>query len=162
MNIPRSDTPLLIQGSSSFILLVQVIQPFTLFIETMTDEYCQYLSSGDLVAVSAPEGGDIRQAEILLELITRWHAPLMVLPAGHPGSSRLNMVISAGDRIHLSCSIQRGTHPEQTVLCSSEELGGMYLTGSEDGIQIDSLPESAALFQTQSDGTHVRFPDRSD
>lgn len=153
MNISRyqPDLPLLIQGSSSFLLIGQVTEPFTLFIETSVDEYCQYLSSGDLIVVSAPEGGDVRQAEILLELIIRWHSPLVVLPSGHPGSTRLNMVVSAGDRITMSCSIQRGTHPEQTVLCSSDELAGITLIGNEQGIEIVGLPDSAKIIRLQKD-----------
>jgi hypothetical protein len=77
--------------------------------------------------VSAPEGGDLGQAMILLELIREYHAPLVVLPKGHPGSARLKMVISAGDEIELNCSIQRGTHPKQHLLCGSEEMAGMVL-----------------------------------
>jgi hypothetical protein len=139
---PTQSFPLLIRGSSSFLLIAQVQDPFTLYIETSEDEYCQYLSSGDIIAVSAPEGGELRQAEILLELILRWHTPLVVLPRGHPGSDKLKMVVSAGDQIHMSCSIQRGTHPEQTVLCSAEEFAGMTISGTEQGIEITGMPES--------------------
>ena len=71
------------------------------------DEYCHYLEEGDLVVVSAPEGGEIGQAMILLELIRKYHAPLVVLPKGHPRSKRITMVVSAGEPIAIDCSIKR-------------------------------------------------------
>ncbi|MDD1723553.1 MAG: alpha/beta hydrolase [Methanospirillum sp.] len=145
MNIPLCDDHLCIRGRDSFLLVGKVLSPFTLFIETQTEEYCQFLDTGDLVAVSAPEGGDPRQAVILLELVRKFHAPLVVLPKDHPGSRRLRMVVSAGDNIELNCSIQRGTHPEQHLLCGSEEMAGMILKTSPDGIEITGMPDSMII-----------------
>ena len=146
MIISLLNADLLIRSSQSFLLIGIVREPFTLFIESSADEYCQYLKKGDLIAISAPEGGEIRQALILLELIRTWHSPLIVLPPNHPGSKRLKMVVSAGDMISLNCSIQRGTHPEQTVICSSEELAGTCLTSVPEGIELKFLPTEAKLF----------------
>ena len=153
MNIPLPDTDLLIEVPDSFLLIGVVRDPFTLFIETTADEYCQYLIAGDLIAVSAPEGGDIRQAILLLELVRRWHAPLVVLPGNHPGSGRLQMVVSAGNSISLNCSIERGTHPEQTVICSSDTLAGMSLEAAAGGVEIYMLPAIAKLSRIYPDGT---------
>jgi len=152
MIVPVTGAGLLIQAPTSFLLTGIVQEPFILFIETSTDEYCQYLKKGDLVTISAPEGGELRQAMILLELVITWHTPLLVLPSGHPGSSRLLMVVSAGDQIIMSCSIERGTHPEQTVICSSEELAGMELRSHPDGIEIRRLPPETKLWQVFPDG----------
>lgn len=127
---------LCIQSRRSFLLIGRVLSPFHLFIETTGDEHCQYLETGDLVVVSAPEGGEFGQAVILLELIREYHAPLVVLPKGHPGSKRLTMVVSAGDHIEINCSIQRGTHPEQHLLCGSEDMAGLVLKRSEKGVEI--------------------------
>ncbi len=127
---------LCIRCGQSFLLIGRVLSPFHLFIETSGDEHCQYLEEGDLVVVSAPEGGAVGQAIILLELIREYHAPLVVLPKGHPGSKRLTMVVSAGDQIELNCSIQRGTHPEQHLLCGSEDMAGLVLKRSEKGVEI--------------------------
>jgi hypothetical protein len=136
MTWPVGDDYLCIQGSRSFLLVGRVLSPFHLFIETSSRENSQYLEAGDLVAVSAPEGGETGQAMILLELVREYHAPLVVLPKDHPGSKRLKMVVSAGDRIELNCSIQRGTHPEQHLLCGSEEMAGLVLKKVDDGVEI--------------------------
>jgi len=151
ISLPEED--LLIRAPGSFLLIGPVREPFTLFIETQTDEYCQYLSIGDIIVVSAPEGGDVRQAGLLLELVRRWHVPLVVLPKGHPGSGRLRMMVSAGDQISLNCSIQRGTHPEQTVICSSEELSGVSLRGGDGEAEICMLPPCAELWLINPDGS---------
>lgn len=146
------DSDLLIEVPDSFILIGIVREPFTLFIETTTHEYCQHLIQGDLIAVSAPEGGDLRHAILLLELVRRWHAPLVVLPANHPGSGRLQMVVSAGNSISLNCMIERGTHPEQTIICSSDKLAGMSLEATAGGVEIHMLPACAELFRVYPDG----------
>ncbi len=156
MIIPLAGLDLLIRSSPSFLLCGIVQEPFILFIETTTDEYSQYLIPGDIIAISAPEGGMIRQARILLELIRTWHMPLVVLPAGHPGCSRLNMVVSAGDMVTLNCSVQRGTHPEQTVICSSKELSGISIKkASRDTVLVQDLPENAELLFLPSDGSYT-------
>ncbi|HOW05065.1 alpha/beta hydrolase [Methanospirillum hungatei] len=136
MNVHLQEGYLCIRASQSFLLIGRVLSPFHLFIETFGDEYCQYLEEGDLVVVSSPEGGDIGQAMILLELIRKYHAPLVVFPKGHPGSTRLTMVVSAGDHIEINCSIQRGTHPEQHLLCGSEDMAGIVLKRSDMGVEI--------------------------
>ena len=138
---PLQDGYLLIKGNSSFILIGKVQSPFTLFIETFEREVSQYLITGEMVAVSAPEGGDINQAKILLELVRTYHAPLVVLPRGHPGSRRLTMVVSAGDSIEINCGIQRGTHPEQHLLCGSDEMAGLKLRSCDEGVQIENIPD---------------------
>jgi len=164
MIVPVSGTTILVQASRSFLLIGIVQKPFTLFIETTADEYCQYLKCGDLVVISAPEGGELRQAQILLELVLTWHVPLLVLPSGHPGSCRLNMVVSAGDQIVMSCHIERGTHPEQTVICSSQELAGMELRSHPEGIEILGLVSGTQLFIVNSDGNQTlieNFPYRT-
>ena len=130
------DGYLCIQSRKSFLLIGRVLSSFHVFIETNREEYSQYLEEGDLVVVSAPEGGELGQAIILLELIREYQAPLIVLPKDHPGSKRLKMVVSAGDHIELNCSIQRGTHPEQHLLCGSEEMAGLVLKRVKGGVEI--------------------------
>jgi len=145
MYLSFTDEYLSIRNDDSFILIGRVLTDFTLFIETNTHEYCQYLESGDLVVVSAPEGGRIEQAIILLELIREFHAPLVVLPKDHPASQRLTMVISAGDSIELNCSIQRGTHPEQHLLCGSESMAGLIIKKISDGIELSGMNEAFVI-----------------
>ncbi|MDV4342038.1 alpha/beta hydrolase [Methanoculleus sp. YWC-01] len=138
--IPLGDEPLLIQGERSFLLVAKASCRFTLCIETPDDEYCQGVDPDDLVAVSMPEGGPIEQARMMLELVRRYHIPLVVLPKDHPGSKRLSMVVSVAPEILFACDIRRGTHPEQHLLCSSAEFSGLSLAGVPGGITMKNLP----------------------
>lgn len=142
-HLPDTTTLLLIQGSSSFLLAGKAGSRFPLCIEYFSGEICTTLEKDDIIAVSAPEGGALEPAVMLLELVRLHHMPLLVLPSGHPGSKRLKYVVSAGPEISLGCGIQRGTHPEQHILCSSEELAGLKLRGTADGITTGPLPVPA-------------------
>jgi hypothetical protein len=134
------DELLLIRGQQSFLLVALVRESFGLCIETSRDEYCQGVEAGDLVVVSAPEGGAIEPALMLIDLVRTFHVPLLVLPKNHPGSRRISYVVSVGPEIFTSCSIQRGTHPDQHLICSSDELSGITMKRSEQGISISPLP----------------------
>jgi len=140
MRYPLGDRILLVRGDRSFLLAGRALSDFTLFIETFEDESREPVSADDLVVVSAPEGGDTEPARMLLELVRRYHLPLLVLPKGHPGSGRLSLVVSVSRTLHLSCDIQRGTHPEQHLLCSSGELAGIILRGTGDGLELEGVP----------------------
>src|SRR5512137_203690 len=132
---------LLVKGKQSFLLVALVKSSFGLCIETAHDEYVQGVEAGDLVVVSAPEGGPIEPALMLMDLVRTFHVPLLVLPKDHPGSRRISYVVSVGPEILTSCSIQRGTHPEQHLICSSDELTSITLKRSGDGLEISSLPD---------------------
>ncbi|HNX17955.1 MAG TPA: alpha/beta hydrolase [Methanoregula sp.] len=140
MNVPVGSEVLHIKGHHSFLLVGSVLKDFPLCIETQSEEYVQGVHAGDLVVVSAPEGGPVEPALMLLELVRTYHLPLMVLPKNHPGSKRVPYVVSAGPRIQTNCSIIRGTHPEQHLICASDELGGVTLRGTDGGVVIDGLP----------------------
>ena len=129
MRYPLGDRILHIRGDHSFLLAGRALTGFPLYIETFEEEYQQAVSPDDLVAVSAPEVGDTEPARMLLELVRRYHMPLLVLPKNHPGSGRLPLVVSVAPSLHLSCDIRRGTHPEQHLLCSSGELAGIVGCG---------------------------------
>ncbi len=136
---------LLVEGRNSFLLVGRAEIPFTLYIETLDKEVSQSVASDDLVAVSSPEGGPFEPAVMLLELVRRYHTPLVVLPQDHPGSRRLSYVVSVAPSICTSCTIRRGTHPEQHLLCSSEELTGLILYGTGGGVEADQIPEGAVV-----------------
>jgi hypothetical protein len=135
-----NDELLLIRGKKSFLLIALVKNRFGLCIETSHDEYCQGVDSGDLIVVSAPEDGAVEPAMMLIDLVRTYHVPLLVLPKDHPGSRRISYVVSVGPEIFTSCSIQRGTHPEQHLICSSDELAGITLKRCEQGVNIGPLP----------------------
>ncbi|MEN6611048.1 MAG: alpha/beta hydrolase [Methanoregulaceae archaeon] len=138
---------LLLRGSHSFLLVGKVISGLGLCIEVPEGEYVQGLSPGDLVAASAPEGGPLEPARMLIDLVRVYRMPLIVLPKDHPGSRRLRIVISAGPVIELNCGIRRGTHPEQHLICSSDELAGIVLRGVPGGIEVSNIPD-AISFET--------------
>jgi len=131
---------ILLEGPESFVIAGQPSAGFPLCIEHPEGEYCQTIGQDDIVAVSAPEGGPLEPALMLLELVRTYHVPLIVLPRGHPGSRRLHYVVSAGSSIHLSCGIQRGTHPEQHLLCAGADLGGMVIDGRVNALHLDQVP----------------------
>lgn len=139
MNVPLGDGYLLMRGEHSFCVVGRALARFPLCIETSRDEVVQGVERGDLIAASAPEGGPIRPALMLIELVRTYRMPLVVLDRGHPGSPRLQIIVSAGSMIHLSCAIQRGTHPDQHLLCGSDELSGTDLSGTDQGVQISGL-----------------------
>ncbi len=138
--VPLGRELLLIKGERSFLLVGKAGSRFPLCIETPDDEYCLAVDPDDLVAVSMPEGGHLEQARMMLELVRRYHVPLVVLGKDHPGSKRLSMVVSVAPEILLACDIRRGTHPEQHLLCSSAEFSGLSLAGVPGGVTIKSLP----------------------
>jgi hypothetical protein len=138
-NLPKDGKFLLIRGKTSFVLVGKAGSPFSLCIETLNDELCQGLSENDIIAVSAPEGGPVEPAVMLLELVRLYRCPLTVLPKDHPGSGRLRYVVSAGESIRMSCEVRRGTHPEQDVLCAGQEFSGAGLYATTEGIEITGI-----------------------
>jgi len=143
MIYPITDEFLLIRGTHSFLLAARINACFALRIETANEEYCQTLEPHDLVAASAPEGGALEPALMLIEFVRKYRMPVTVLPRNHPGSGHFTYLISAGPEIHTSCSIRRGTHPEQHLICSSDELAGIFLKGTDCGVEISHLPKNA-------------------
>jgi hypothetical protein len=145
MKYPLEDGLLLIRGAYSFLLVGKAEEQFSLCIETSTEEFCQGVLRGDVIVVSAPEGGAIEPALMLMELVRTWHVPLLVLPRNHPGSRRISRVVSVAPEVHTSCSITRGTHPEQHLICSSDELAGMVLKGTDRGVEILHMHKEVAV-----------------
>ncbi|WP_241647976.1 alpha/beta hydrolase [Methanoculleus taiwanensis] len=140
MHVPLGEGLLLIRGEHSFLLIGKAGRRYALRFETFEKEYSETVEPDDLIVVSGPEGGSVEAAGMLLELVRGNHIPLVILPKGHPGSKRLKMVVSVAPEILLACDIQRGTHPEQHLLCSSGELAGMRISGAEGGVEIERMP----------------------
>jgi hypothetical protein len=145
MIVPLRDEFLLIPGTRSFLLAAKVNALFALRIETPDHEYCQTIDPSDIVVVSAPEGGAVEPAIMLAEFVRTYHMPLIVLPKDHPGSRRFSYLVSVGPSITTSCTIRRGTHPEQRLVCSSDEMAGATLRGCPEGVEITGLPASVSL-----------------
>jgi hypothetical protein len=145
MKYPLEDGFLLIRGDHSFLLIGTAKERFSLCIETSVEEFCQGVTPGDVIVVSAPDGGPVEPALMLMELVRTYHVPLLVLPRNHPGSRRISCVVSVAPEVRTSCSIIRGTHPEQHLVCSSDELSGLSIRGSPEGLDIAGLPAGASL-----------------
>ena len=145
MKYPLEDGLLLIRGNRSFLLIGKAKDRFSLCIETSTEEFCQGVMAGDVIVVSAPEGGAVEPALMLMDLVRTWHVPLLVLPRNHPGSRRVSRVVSVAPEVSTSCSILRGTHPEQHLVCSSDELAGISVRGESGGLEIGGLPAGITL-----------------
>lgn len=142
---PLDDGYLVFQGSSSFLVVARALRRLPLCIETVEGEVVQGLEPDDLIAASAPNGGPLAPALMLVELVRRYGLPLVVLPRDHPGSRRLKVVVSAGPTIRIACGIQRGTHPEQDLLCGAEEFTGLVLHGAAGGVDADGVPGAASI-----------------
>ncbi len=151
MKQPLAGELLLLEGESSFLLIGRAEKRFLLYIESCEHEYCEAVHPDDLIVVSAPEGGPIEPAAMLLTLIRRYQLPLVILPKEHPGSSRLKLVVAVGPEIQLSCGIRRGTHPEQHLLCASEELSGIRLRGEAGAAVLENLPPHIRIRQLDGD-----------
>jgi hypothetical protein len=145
MKVPLEDGLLLIRGDCSFLLVGKAKDRFSLCIETSTEELCQGVMPGDVIVVSAPEGGAVEPALMLMELVRTYHVPLLVLPRNHPGSRSVSRVVSVAPEVHTSCSIIRGTHPDQHLVCSSDELAGLSIRGDPGGLEITGMPDGIFL-----------------
>ncbi|HJJ98818.1 MAG TPA: alpha/beta hydrolase [Methanocorpusculum sp.] len=132
------DNPILIRGGSSFLLVARTQEKFPLIIETDTEELVQGIYPGDLILVSAPEGGGIAPAIYLLEMVQTHRIPVIALGKEHPASKRLSYVVSAAKWIKLRCDIRRGTHPEQHLLCTADEFTGMLLYTDGEELVIEN------------------------
>ncbi|HVP95633.1 alpha/beta hydrolase [Methanoregula sp.] len=136
MNDPARNDVLLVKGAHSFLLAAPVHGDFPLCIETGSEELIQGVHAGDVVVVSAPGAGPVEPALMLLELVRTYHLPLVALSRNHPGSKRIPYVVSIAPEIHTSCSIVRGTHPEQHLVCSSDELAGLTIRMADGSIEV--------------------------
>ncbi len=139
MKVLLSSGYLLVRGGASFFLVARSKETFALPIETTDAEVFQGVHKGDLIVVSAPEGGDPEQARMLCELVRTYRQPLVVLSKGHPGSARLRMVLSVAPVIMPRTDIERGTHPEQDVICSSGELSGLGMTAEGEHVRLSGF-----------------------
>lgn len=142
---PGIDDLVLIRGPSSFLLVGTVRDRFALPVNAVDDVYFEPVRPGDLVCVSAPEGGPLRAAAMLLLLVRDYHFPVFALSKGHPGSAWVPMVLSTAPSITLSCGIVRGTHPDQHLLCSSAELAGAVLRGGGGSVTVEGLPAGCTI-----------------
>lgn len=150
MIYPLADEFLLIRGEHSFLLACKANARFGLRIETMEKEYSQTVDPDDIVVVSAPGGGPLEPAIMLAEFVRTYRLPLIVMPKDHPGSHRFSYLVSVSPEIHTSCTIRRGTHPEQGVICSGDDLAGLVLRGLPGAVELSMLPGNSTCRHVKS------------
>ena len=129
-------------GSSGELGLSKTGRDKQIFIGTPEkEEIVLFLGKDDLIAVSTFNAGLKEEIGIksMIYLIKEFSSPIIVLPKDHPTSKRLKMVVACGDRIRLDCNVQAGTHPEQDILCTCEDLSGLNITAVPNGVEIEGL-----------------------
>ena len=139
VRIARDDVLFLI-GESGELGIVKAGEKKQIFIGLPDkEEVVVFLEPEDIIAVSAFENSKRAEKGIkcMLYLLRELNFPITVLPENHPTSSRLPMVVAAGDRIRLSCNIVPGTHPEQDILCACDDLSDTQITASKGGVEVD-------------------------
>lgn len=139
-----SDEILFLRGISGELGIVKAGSDLQIFIGTPEgEEIVQFLQKEDLIAVSAFFIGSDAEKGIkcMVHLLRELSAPIVVLPKNHPTSNRLKMVVSCGDFIKLDCNIQPGTHPEQDILCTCQDLSGVEIQALDGGVEINGNPD---------------------
>ncbi len=131
-----ADDLLLVHGADGLIGIVKSGCVRQLFIETVDEELVMTVDADDLFVASAFEDTPamVKASKCTLSLIRDATSPLVVLPANHPASSRLKVVASVGTRTAVRCDIQKGTHPEQDVLCGAPGFEGLEIVAAEGGV----------------------------
>ena len=112
------DELLMLRGKEGTLGMVKAGENTQYFIETEKEEILLALEPEDVLVASGfgTDEKTLNGIKCVLYMIREVGSPFIVLPKNHPASKRLKVVVSAGGRIRLSCSITPGTHPEQDIL----------------------------------------------
>lgn len=137
------DEMLLLKGMEGVLGIVKAGEHNKFFLETDKEEILLFLEPEDLLVASGFEKDEktMKGLKCVLYMIRELGSPFIVLPKKHPASRRLKIVVSAGDRTRISCSITPGTHPEQDILCGSDEFDGVEIRGVKGGVEFKNLKE---------------------
>jgi hypothetical protein len=138
---------LLLRGTAGIVAIVKVGPCGQFFLETENEEIVLGLEPHDLIVASALSVDEKTEKGLkcVLFMVREIRSPLIVLPKNHPASPRLPIVVSAGKKTVLSCNISPGTHPNQDVLCGSNEFDSLEITGTPKGVQINNMPQCEIL-----------------
>jgi len=107
-------------------------------LETEKEEIILGTGNEDIICVSSLVNTEKLKPVMISTLysLRELSFPLIILNKGHPASKRLKLVFGFGDKIILDSCIEAGTHPNQHLLCSSENLSGLILVAKKGGIEI--------------------------
>lgn len=147
----QNDELLFIRSKGSTLAVCKVGHEREFYICSSESEIVQFASAEDIMVASTPDVGSKANKALrcVLFLIREYESPLTVLPKGHTASRRARVVVSVDRGVRLSCTIERGTHPEQNVLCCTPELEGMQITGVPNGVMIKGCSEHIKLEKSQ-------------
>ncbi|MCX9009698.1 MAG: hypothetical protein OIN66_01130 [Candidatus Methanoperedens sp.] len=132
---------LLLRGKEGTLGIVKVGENNQFYLETEQEEILLALEPDDLLVASGfgTDEKTINGLKCVLYMIREVGSPFIVLPKKHPASKRLKIVVSAGGRTRVSCSITPGTHPEQDILCGADEFDGVEIMGVKGGVEFNNL-----------------------
>ncbi len=132
------DEMLLLKGKEGTLGIIKAGEHNQFFLETEKEEILLALDPEDLLVASGfgTDEKTINGIKCVLYMIREVGSPFIVLPKDHPASKRLKVVVSAGPRTRLSCSIKPGTHPEQDILCGAQEFDGLEVKGVKGGVEL--------------------------
>lgn len=135
------DELLLVHGKDGTLGIVKVGKNRQFFLETDKEEIILALEPEDLLVASGfgTDETTVKGLKCILFMIREVGSPFIALSKNHPASKRLKIVVSAGDKTRVSCSITPGTHPEQDVLCGSGEFDGVEISGVNGGVDFKNL-----------------------
>lgn len=138
---------LLLRGTAGIVAIVKAGPNGQFFLETENEEIVLGMEPHDLIVASALSVDEKTEKGLkcVLFMIREIRSPLIVLPKNHPASPRLPIVVSAGKKTVLNCNITPGTHPNQDVLCGSNEFDSMEIIGTPEGVQITNIPQCEVL-----------------
>lgn len=134
-----------LRGKSGTVAIVKVGPRSQFFLETEDEEIVLGLDPNDLIVASAFSVGELYEngLKCVLYMVRELKSPLIVLSKNHKASARLPIVVSVGERTVISCNIKPGTHPDQDVLCGSDEFNGLEAIGTFTGIELKNIPPCA-------------------
>ncbi len=139
----NSDEMLILRGKEGTLGMVKAGDHTQYFIETEKEEILLALDPEDVLVASGfgTDEKTLNGIKCVLYMIREVGSPFIVLPKNHHASKRLKVVVSAGGRIRLSCSITPGTHPEQDILCGADEFHGLEVIGVIGGVELKGLKD---------------------
>lgn len=133
----RNDEILFVSKNDYFLGIVKSLGK-SFLMENDNEEIVLGTGNDDILAVSSLISDKKIKAIMISSLysLREFSFPLIILNKGHPASKRLKLVFGCGEKILLDSCIEAGTHPDQHLLCSTEDLTGLCILARKDGIEI--------------------------
>ena len=148
MYVPLNNDEIVFISHNNFFLGVVKTLGRSFLLETYKEEIILGTGNNDILVVSSLFNNNKIKGIMMAYLysLRELSFPLVILSKGHPASKRLKMVYGCGDKIILDSCIEAGTHPDQHLLCSVDDLSGIIILATTRGIEIiDSLDRKVKI-----------------